>query len=64
MRNQIVGPVPMKASPAKAAMPIIEPTMSMAYARNGGIERSSGPRGSASDASIAVTRTTIRGRTR
>ena len=48
----------------KAAIPSIEPAMSMAYARSGGIERSSGPSGSASDAMSAVTRTMSSGRTR
>ena len=44
-------------------MPIIEPAMSIAYARSGGIDRSSGPSGNASDAISAVTRTTRNGRT-
>ena len=63
MANHRTGLVPISDRIAKAAMPIMEPAISMAYARNGGIERSNGPSGSASVASMAVTSTTIIGRT-
>ena len=61
--NQAVGPVPRNESTANAAMPIIDPAMSMAYARSGGMDRRSGPSGNASDAMRAVTRITRKGST-
>src|SRR6476661_3619266 len=62
-RNQTVGPVSNHARTVNAAIPAIEPVMSIAYARSGGIDRSSGPSGSASDAMSAVTSTMTSGST-
>ena len=47
----------------KAAIPTSEPAMSIAYARSGGIDRRSGPRGSATAAISNVVKTTTSGRT-
>ena len=49
---------------AKAAIPAMEPAMSMAYARSGGIARRSGPSGIASAAIRPATSTKMIGRTK
>jgi hypothetical protein len=56
MVNQIMGLVPKADRMAKAAMPVMEPVMSMAYAFSGGMLLSSGPSGNASDARTMTTR--------
>ena len=61
--NHTVGPVSSQARAVKAAIPAIEPAMSIAYARSGGIDRSRGPSGSASAAISAVTSTMTSGST-
>ena len=64
MANQTPGGVCSNETPANAAMPAIEPAMSMAYALSGGMLRNSPPSGRASAAISATTRTTMSGRTR
>jgi hypothetical protein len=58
--NQTRGGVPAADSRVKPAIPTIEPPMSIAYARNGGMLLSSGPSGMASAAMIAATNATTR----
>jgi hypothetical protein len=60
--NQTVGDVPEADSTVNAAMPTMEPMMSMAYARSGGMLFSSGPSGSARLAVRATTRPATIGR--
>src|SRR4051812_34017824 len=58
--NQTTGGVPKADIRAKAAMPVMDPMMSIAYALSGGIDLSSGPSGMARVAITAVTMTTAR----
>ena len=62
--NHTIGVVPAAESAVNPAMPSIEPVMSQPYACSGGMERSSGPSGSASDAISAVTSPNTIGSTR
>ena len=62
--NQTSGLVPGADIIVKAAMPVIEPMMSMAYALSGGIDLSSGPSGMASAAMSRPRPATTKGRTR
>ncbi len=62
--NQTSGFVPSAARTVNAAMPVIEPAMSIAYALSGRMLLSSGPSGRASVASSETTRKTTSGRIR
>ena len=61
--NHTVGPVSSQARAVNPAIPAIDPPMSIAYARSGDIDRSSGPSGSARDAISPATSTISNGRT-
>ena len=62
--NHVEGDVPAADSPVNAATPVIEPTMSMAYARSGGMDVRREPSGIARPAMITVASTTRTGKTR
>src|SRR5213594_1377482 len=62
--NQTLGGRPARETPAKSAIPAIEPPMSKAYARSGGMARRRGPSGNARNAIAVVVRTKRLGRTK
>jgi len=61
--NQMLGGSPARDTPANSAIPAIEPEMSNAYARSGGIVRKRGPNGIARKAIAIVVRMSRLGRT-